>query len=82
MREYSADLAARRTTLLPPLGHFLLETLAFAEGRLLTVHPFPDFNGRITRLWLREILRRASPEQHRSPQATKRGELRLTTVCF
>ncbi len=60
MRDYSADLAARWPTLLPPLGHLLLETLAFAEGRLLTVHPFPDFNGRITRLWLREILRRAS----------------------
>jgi CRISPR-associated endonuclease/helicase Cas3 len=33
-------------------------TLAFAEGRLLTIHPFADFNGRVTRLWLWEILRR------------------------
>ena len=24
-----------------------------------TIHPFPDFNGRVTRLWLRDILRRA-----------------------
>ena len=24
----------------------------------LTIHPFFDFNGRVTRLWLREILRR------------------------
>jgi len=31
---------------------------AFAEGRLLFVHPFPDFNGRATRLLLAEILRR------------------------
>ncbi len=36
----------------------LLETLAFAEGRLLSIHPFLDFNGRVTRLWLREVLRR------------------------
>jgi CRISPR-associated endonuclease/helicase Cas3 len=36
----------------------LLEALAFAEGRLLSLHPFSDFNGRVTRVWLREILRR------------------------
>ena len=36
----------------------LLETLAFAEGRVLFIHPFPDFNGRATRLLLAEILRR------------------------
>jgi len=36
----------------------LLETLAFAEGRLLSIHPFLDFNGRVTRLFLRELLRR------------------------
>ena len=35
-----------------------METLAFAEGRLLSVHPFQDFNGRVTRLWLRELIRR------------------------
>ncbi len=35
-----------------------METLAFAEGRLLSIHPFLDFNGRVTRLWLRELLRR------------------------
>lgn len=55
IRLYSDDLAAR-------LAHVdettLLETLAFAEGRLLSIHPFFDFNGRITRLWLRELLRR------------------------
>src|SRR5476649_2468486 len=33
-------------------------TLAVAEGRLLSVHPFRDFNGRVTRLFLRELLRR------------------------
>ncbi|MDP2832020.1 MAG: CRISPR-associated helicase Cas3' [Pseudomonadota bacterium] len=57
MREYALDLAVR-------LGQFsfiddlLLETLAFAEGRLLSIHPFADFNGRVTRLFLRELLRR------------------------
>lgn len=55
IRLYADDLAAR-------LAHLdestLLETLAFAEGRLLSIHPFLDFNGRVTRLWLRELLRR------------------------
>ena len=32
--------------------------LAFAEGRFLTVHPFQDFNGRVIRLFLSELLRR------------------------
>lgn len=55
VRLYTDDLTAR-------LVHLdessLLETLAFAEGRLLSIHPFLDFNGRVTRLWLRELLRR------------------------
>jgi CRISPR-associated endonuclease/helicase Cas3 len=55
MRVYGDDLAARVTHLTDDL---LLETLAFAEGRLLSVHPFRDFNGRVTRLFLRELLRR------------------------
>lgn len=55
MRNYSDDLAARLAHLTDDL---LLETLAFAEGRLLSIHPFRDFNGRVTRLFLRELLRR------------------------
>lgn len=55
MRIYSDDLAARLAHLTDDL---LLETLAFAEGRLLSIHPFRDFNGRVTRLFLRELLRR------------------------
>ena len=38
--------------------NLLPEILAFAEGRLLSIHPFADFNGRATRLLLAEILRR------------------------
>lgn len=55
IRLYTDDLAARLVHLDDSI---LLETLAFAEGRLLSVHPFLDFNGRVTRLWLRELLRR------------------------
>jgi CRISPR-associated endonuclease/helicase Cas3 len=55
MRDYSDDLATRLAHLTDDL---FLETLAFAEGRLLSIHPFRDFNGRVTRLFLRELLRR------------------------
>ena len=59
MRDYALDLAARRVGAPPDNDDLFIETLAFAEGRLLSVHPFHDFNGRVTRLWLAEILRRA-----------------------
>ena len=54
VRDYFADLNVR----LAGKETLLLETLAFAEGRVLFIHPFPDFNGRATRLLLAEILRR------------------------
>lgn len=57
VREYERDLQVRLSTV-GEVGEILLETLAFAEGRLLFIHPFTDFNGRVTRVWLREILRR------------------------
>jgi CRISPR-associated endonuclease/helicase Cas3 len=60
MREYALDLQAQLEAV-KALGHpqdGLLEALAFAEGRLLTIHPFADFNGRTTRLFLRLLLRR------------------------
>lgn len=57
-REYGLDLQARLSALGSASDELLLETLAFAEGRLLSIHPFADFNGRVTRVWLREILRR------------------------
>jgi CRISPR-associated endonuclease/helicase Cas3 len=56
IRDYFADLNARLTP--PPADSLLIEALAFAEGRLLSIHPFPDFNGRVTRLLLVELLRR------------------------
>lgn len=56
MREYGLDLQARLTDPVP--FELLPGTLAFAESRLLTIHPFADFNGRLVRLWLWEILRR------------------------
>ncbi|MBI5802325.1 MAG: Fic family protein [Verrucomicrobia bacterium] len=58
LRDYSGDLQARLDSLKAPDDPLLLETLAFAEGRLLFIHPFTDFNGRVTRLFLAEILRR------------------------
>lgn len=56
MRDYIQDLGARIASL-PPENQ-LPEVLAFAEGVLLSIHPFTDFNGRVTRLWLSEILQR------------------------
>lgn len=57
MREYALDLAARVAAAARSEDQ-LLETLAFAEGRLLSIHPFTDFNGRTTRLFLSLLLRR------------------------
>jgi CRISPR-associated endonuclease/helicase Cas3 len=60
MHEYCLDLQARLDTAMQGEGleDRLLESLAFAEGRLLSIHPFADFNGRVTRLFLRLLLRR------------------------
>lgn len=58
VRDYCADLKVRLAELSAGRESLLLETLAFAEGRLLFIHPFSDFNGRVTRLLLAEILRR------------------------
>ena len=58
MRAYALDLKARMEDIEGQDGVRLLETLAFAEGRLLGIHPFADFNGRATRVFLSELLRR------------------------
>ncbi len=58
MREFCADLAARVAHAPNWSADMLLELLVFAEGRLLYIHPFADFNGRLTRLFLIELLYR------------------------
>ena len=58
MRDYGEDVRIRLANATGHIDELLLETLAFAEGRLLSIHPFTDFNGRVTRLFLRELLHR------------------------
>lgn len=58
MRDYVANLNVRIQHLSGAADDLLLECLAYAEGELLSIHPFPDLNGRMSRLWLTEILRR------------------------
>ena len=57
MRNYASDLEARLVAWDndPELS---IESLTFAEGRLLEIHPFEDFNGRVTRLFLIELTSR------------------------
>lgn len=54
VRQYCEDLEARLSALgaAPQITNTLFETLAFAEGRFLSIHPFLDFNGRVTRMLL------------------------------
>lgn len=56
--EYTRNLDARLQHLSAEPDERWLETLAYAEGELLSIHPFPDLNGRVSRLWLSELLRR------------------------
>ncbi|MEW6419715.1 MAG: TaqI-like C-terminal specificity domain-containing protein [Nitrospirota bacterium] len=60
MRQYCEDLESRLSTIgeKPPVTDILLETLSFAEGRLLSIHPFLDFNGRVARMLLFALLYR------------------------
>ena len=58
MHDFGEDLRVRLQGATGRVDDLLLETLAFAEGRLLSIHPFTDFNGRVTGLFLRELLRR------------------------
>lgn len=58
MHDYAADLAARLAHTPGGSDERLIETLTFAEGQLLYVHPFEDFNGRVSRLFLIELLYR------------------------
>ena len=58
MHGYAADLDARLAGLEQHSDEHLIDDLAFAEGRVLHVHPFEDFNGRVSRLFLIELLYR------------------------
>jgi fido (protein-threonine AMPylation protein) len=60
MRQYCDDAEFRLSSLgaKPSVTAMLLEALAFAEGRLLSIHPFLDFNGRVTRMLLFALLYR------------------------
>ena len=58
MRTYAADLEVRVATSGTDSIDGLVDSLTFAEGRLLYVHPFEDFNGRVSRLFLIELLYR------------------------
>lgn len=54
MRNYASDLDVRLTAWRAHPERSI-ETLTFAEGKLLEIHPFEDFNGRLTRLLLIEL---------------------------
>ena len=70
MRDYVLDLQARWSAACDGDAGLLLEFLAFAEGRFLTVHPFQDFNGRTVRLFLSELLRRLDlPDVDLAPES-------------
>ena len=58
MRNYAADVDTRLQHSGDIPGDRLIADLAFAEGRLLHIHPFEDFNGRVSRLFLIELLYR------------------------
>lgn len=60
MRNYAADLEARLRNLDDVGSEQLIDDLTFAEGHLLHIHPFEDFNGRVSRLFLIELLHRLS----------------------
>ena len=76
MHNYSADLEARLAGLHQRSDEHLIDDLAFAEGRLLHVHPFEDFNGRVSRLFLIELLYRLNlpviDSAASSPEDTRR----------
>jgi len=60
MKQYCDDLDCRLSLIAPkpPVSDILIETLAFTEGRFLSIHPFLDFNGRVIRMLLFALLYR------------------------
>ncbi len=81
MRTYCLDLQARLTSFAGTLDDSLLECLAFGEGRLLSIHPFEDFNGRVTRTFLAELLQRLDlPAVDPTPRAGAETEQYLRAL--
>ena len=81
MRDYALDLQARWEGASVDMGELMLEFLAFAEGRFLTIHPFRDFNGRTIRLFLSELLRRLDlPEVDLAPEANEERAAYFTAL--
>lgn len=60
MHQYCEDVEFRLLSpgSRPQINDVLIETLAFAEGRFLSIHPFLDFNGRVARMLLFALLYR------------------------
>ncbi|MBI2802512.1 MAG: Fic family protein [Gammaproteobacteria bacterium] len=73
MREYARDLQARLAALPQKPDDLWLEALAFAEGRLLSIHPVADFNGRVIRVFI-DLLTRVLklPEVDPTPARQRR----------
>ena len=75
MREYSADVEARLSSLTPQSHERLIESLTFAEGKFLEIHPFEDFNGRVARLYLVELMCRLNlPDVDPAVSLTERSQ--------
>lgn len=81
MRDYALDLQTRWAGASEDMGELMLEFLAFAEGRFLTIHPFRDFNGRTIRLFLSELLRRLDlPEVDLAPESEEERQRYFTAL--
>lgn len=81
MRDYVQDLAARLDHLPTVPDDLWLEALAFAEGRLLSIHPFTDFNGRVTRVFIDWLTRRLNlPDVDPTPDPGEATERYLTAL--
>lgn len=81
MRDYVRDLAARLAHLPAQPDPLWLEALAFAEGRLLSIHPFTDFNGRVARAFIDWLTRRLHlPDVDPTPDAGEASERYLEAL--
>lgn len=81
MRQYVDDLRARIAALPTEPDDGLLETLAFAEGRLLSIHPFADFNGRVTRVFIDWLTRQLNlPDVDPTPDTDAATERYLAAL--